>query len=293
MQNHRLSLNAVRIFTVVARHRSIALAAAELGVTASAVSHQVRKLETELGIRLFMRSNNAIELTDEGRRFHEDAAAAIAMIDRSAESMRRNADEIVIRVSMSIAVRWLIPALEGFKHRHPTARVRVETLHLTKATLGASADMAISYERAGPGDKEGELLAGDFSRPVLSPALLAASDYRGPRDVSKVPALKCARENWDWVMWAEKLGLPRNSVHIAHEFDTDDAAVHAAVAGLGMVLAPALMTKTEIAAGTLAELPGFEPVELGSYHLLVRPEPSRMVKNFRDWLRKELATPAG
>jgi len=288
MQN-RLSLNAVRVFTVAAQHRSIALASAELGVTPSAVSHQIKRLETDLGIRLFARSNNAIGLTEEGRRFHEDAAAAIAMIDRSAESLRRNANEIVIRVSMSIAVRWLIPALEGFKHHFPAARVRVESVHLAKATLGASADMAISYQRTGSGAGEGELLAGDFSRPVLSPALLGVSGYRECGDIERVPALQCTRENWDWKMWADRLGLAGDAVRIAHEFDTDDAALHAAVAGLGMVLAPALMTRTEIAAGTLVELPGFEPVELGSYRLIVRTEPNRMVRNFRDWLRTELS----
>lgn len=290
MQNRsRISLNAVRIFTVVARHRSIVLASAELGVTASAVSHQIRKLETELGIRLFARSNNAIELTEEGRRLHEDAAAAIAMIDRSAESLRRNADEIVIRVSVSIAVRWLIPALEGFKRHFPAARIRVESVHLAKATLGASADMAISYQRTGVVEEEGELLVGDLSRPVLSPALLAACGYRGPGDIGRVPALKCTRENWDWILWAGTLGMAEGAVRIAHEFDTDDAALHAAVAGLGMVLSPALMTRSEIAAGTLVELPGFDPVEFGSYRLIVRSEPSRMVRNFRDWLRQELS----
>jgi LysR family transcriptional regulator, glycine cleavage system transcriptional activator len=288
MQN-RLSLNAVRVFTVAAHHRSIALASADLGVTPSAVSHQIKKLELDLGIRLFARRNNAIELTEEGRRFREDATAAIAMIERSAESLRRNANEIVIRVSVSIAVRWLIPALEGFKRHFPSARVRVESVLLAKPTLGTSADMAISYERAGSATAEGELLACDFSRPVLSPSLLRSLAYAGPEDIFHVPALKCTRENWDWIMWAEKLGFSEHAVRIAHEFDTDDSALHAAVAGLGMVLASPLMTRTELAAGTLVPLPGFEPVEFGSYRLIVRSEPSRMVSSFRDWLRKELS----
>lgn len=285
----RLSLNAVRIFTVAARHRSIALASAELGVTPSAVSHQIRKLETDLGIRLFTRSNNSIALTAEGRRFHEDATAAIAMIDRSADTLTRNANEIVIRVSTSIAVRWLIPALEGFRRHYPAARVRVESIHLSKVTLGASADMAISYQRAGSAEEEGELLAGDFSRPVLSPALLAAANYRQPADIAHVPALKCATENWDWKRWAHAFAIPQDRIRIAYEFDTDDAALHAAAAGLGMVLAPALLTRTEVRAGTLVELPGFRPVELGAYRLLVRAEPNRMVRHFRDWLKKEIS----
>jgi LysR family glycine cleavage system transcriptional activator len=190
---------------------------------------------------------------------------------------------------MSIAVRWLIPALEGFKRHHPAARVRVESVHLAKVTLGSSADMAISYLRAGASEAEGELLAGDFSRPVLSPALLAATGYRGPEDIAHVPALQCTTQNWDWKMWANRLGIDEARIAIAHEFDTDDAALHAAAAGLGMVLAPALLTRPEVKAGALTELPGVAPVELGSYRLLVRAEPSRMVRHFRDWLRNEIA----
>jgi LysR family glycine cleavage system transcriptional activator len=290
MQNRsRFSLNAVRVFCVVARHRSIALAGAELGVTASAVSHQIKKLEQDLGIRLLVRTNNTIDLTEEGRRFQEDSTAAIAMVERSAALLRRNVDEIVIRVSMSIAVRWLIPALEGFRHRHPTARVRVESVHLARPTLGSSADLAIFYQRAGSDTGEGEILAGDFSRPVASPALLQAVGYRGPADINRVPALKCSAQNWDWKMWSDTLGFSQETINIVHEFDTDDAALHAAVAGLGMVLAPDLMTRAEISAGTLVELPGFAPVELGAYRLVVRAEPSRMVRNFRDWLHNEVS----
>ena len=91
MQTKRnISLNAVRVFVLTARHLSIVQAAGEIGVTPSAVSHQLKKLESELGVALFKRSHNFLDLTDAGRRFHDDAAAAIAAIDRSAEALSRD-----------------------------------------------------------------------------------------------------------------------------------------------------------------------------------------------------------
>lgn len=287
--NHRISLNAVRAFTVAARHRSIALAGLEMGVTPSAVSHQIKKLELELGIRLFERGSNSIDLTGEGQRLFEDATAGIAMIERSVEALSRDANEIVIRISMSLAVRWLIPALEGFKRHYPAARVRVETAQLAKFALGSSADIAITYHRAGETGAAGELLAGDFSRPVASPRLLAASRYSRPGDIGRVPALKCSQNNWDWKLWATVSGLAGDTIAIAHDFDTDDAALHAAVAGLGMVLAPALITRPEIRSGALVELAGFEPVELGCYRLVMRPGHGRLVESFRNWLHAEIS----
>lgn len=285
----RFSLNAVRVFTVAAKHMSISIAAAELGVTPSAVSHQIKKLEYDLGTPLFLRGNNSIRLTEAGHRIFEDSVAGIAVIDRSAEALSRDANEIVICVSVTLAVRWLIPALEKFKRHYPSARVRVETSHLADIPLGQSADAAVTYRRVDDENQGGELLLRDFSRPVLSPPLLASSGYLGRDDIGKIPALKCTEDNWDWRIWADRMNVAGTDIRIVHEFDTDDAALHAAVAGFGMVLAPALMTKTEIGTGTLIALPGFEPIEIGRYHLLVGPRRDGMVNRFRKWILAEMA----
>lgn len=288
MQNKRnISLNAVRVFVLTARHLSIVQAAGEIGVTPSAVSHQLRKLESELGVALFKRSHNFLDLTDAGRRFHDDAAAAIAAIDRSAEALSRDQNEIVVRVSISLAVRWLIPALERFKAMHPAARVRVETKTGSNISLG-SGDLAISYHRAGTSPAEGEWLAADMSRPVASPALLAAVGYEGTGDLGKVPALQCAVDNWDWALWTRTLGLNGGAIQIQHVFDTDDTALHAATAGLGMVLAPAFLTEREIRSGGLVVLPGFGPVDLGHYRVVFQRHENRMTRKFRKWLGEEM-----
>lgn len=288
MQNKRnVSLNAVRVFVLTARHLSIVQAAAEIGVTPSAVSHQLKKLEGELGVALFKRSHNFLDLTDAGRRFHDDAAAAIAAIDRSAEALSRDQNEIVVRVSISLAVRWLIPALERFKALNPAARVRVETKTGSNISLG-SGDLAISYHRAGTSPADGEWLAADMSRPVASPALLAACGYVGAADLEKVPALQCAVDNWDWTLWTRTLGVERSAIQIQHVFDTDDAALHAATAGLGMVLAPSFLTEREIRSGGLVVLPGFGPVDLGHYRVVFQRHENRMTRKFRKWLGEEM-----
>lgn len=292
MQNGaRISLNAVRVFTVAARLRSIALAAEELSVTPGAVSHQIRRLEAELGAKLFLRGNNSVDLTEDGRRFLDDCAPAIAIIDRSVTRLRRDTNEIVIRVSMSFGIRWLIPALESFKRLHPTARVRIETSSGSKASLGDSADIAIYYQRAGSEDGPGEIIATDLSQAVLSPALLEASRFLLTNRLGSVPALKCAAGNWDWKLWAERSDLSGEEIAIAHEFDNDDAAIRAAAAGLGMALSTTLLIAGELQAGTLVPLPGFSPVELGCYRLVTHSQPRRMARNFSDWLRKEISAP--
>lgn len=280
----RISLNAVRVFTTAARHGSIAAAAKELNVSASAVSHQIKKLEADLGTSLFVRSNNSITLTDTGRRFFEDSISGIAVINRSAQTLIRMAEQIVVRVSVDVAVRWFVSALEDFKSRHPEARVRVDTTHAFDAPLSPTEDAAIVYRRSHDDSGKGELLLRDFSRPVVAPALLAACGYHGPEDIGKLPALQCTEDLWDWRLWAKQMGLKEATIRIAHEFDLDDAAIRAACAGLGMVLAPRLTTRSEIEAGTLVALPGFEAIEMGRYYLLLGPRDGGIVGEFRSWL---------
>jgi len=242
---HRISLNAVRVFANVARTGSLTAAGAELGVTSSAVSHQLKKLEDELGVSFFNRRHNSVSLTDAGERFYQEVAPAIALIERSAEALYRDENEISVVASMSFALRWLIPSLDRFRAICPEARVRVETSsYLAFPDLPAS-DVSIRYVRAGESIDGWELLGRDFSRPVVSPSLLAREGNRREIAVSDVPALQCAAGNWDWKLWCEESGVSFSDLSLSHAFDTDDAALHACVAGLGMVLAPPLLTMRE------------------------------------------------
>ncbi|MGO4326953.1 LysR family transcriptional regulator [Cupriavidus sp. 2TAF22] len=288
MQNrHRVSLNAVRVFAIVARTGSLTAAGAELGVTAGAVSHQLKKLEDELGVTFFHRGNNTVSLTDVGQRFYQEVAPAIGLIEHSADALYRDETEISVQASTSLAVRWLIPSLDRFHALCPEARVRVETGSARGLLAVPVSDVSIRYFRAGEAAEGWELLARDLSRPVVSPSLLARDTNRREITVSDVPALQRAAGNWDWKLWCETFDISLAELSFAHEFDTDDAALHACVAGLGMVLAPPILTARETQAGALVVLPGYEPVEIGTYRYQRRSE-SRVVRQFCSWMDTEM-----
>lgn len=290
MQNQNpASLNAVRVFVVVAQRRSISKAADDLCVTPSAVSHQVKKLESDLGVALFERTNNRIGLTEAGQGFFEDVAPAVSILERSIRSMRRDADEIVLRVSTTFAVRRLIPALHRFRSTCPDARVRIETDTDIDVPIGPHADAAICYRRPANCNMDGEVLIVDRSVPVLSPTLLKSSNYRSVEDIVSIPALQCTAENWDWMHWASNTGIDFRALRIKNAFDNDDAALHAAAAGLGMVLSPLFMIREALASGMLIAVPGFSPVEFGRYHFVSNVYERPIVRKLRSWLQEELA----
>ncbi|WP_197435213.1 LysR family transcriptional regulator [Nitratireductor arenosus] len=282
----KLSLNAVRVFECAARLGGMLAAAEELGVTPGAVSHQIRALEERIGVNLFRRRNNSIALTDAGRQFQRDVTPALATIERAANTLRHDRNEVVIRASVSLAVRWLIPALERFKTGAAEARIRLETTHYARVELGGQADIAISYLRRGE-DGPGALLFKDVCRPMLSPALLDRCGYARRGDAGHVPALSATNGDWDWRLWATEAGIAFDSLTFSHGFDTDDAAIHAATAGLGMVLATPFMTVKEIAAGSLVHLPDAPAVATGELRLLSVERPSRLVRRLADWLCEE------
>lgn len=285
---NKVSFNAIRIFALVAKHGSISLAADELCVTASAVSHQIKNLETHLGISLFVRKNNSITLTDTGHSFLSDVSPGLAILKQATEKLFRDSNEVVVRVSVTFAVRWLIPSLERFKHRYPTAKIRIETSGFADVSLDPFSDLAITYRRRGDYRNKEDTLLTDYCCPVLSPDLLSKSGYRQAKDISHMPALKCTENNWDWGLWCAEVGIDQATIDFADQFDIDDAALRAAVAGLGMVLSPDFMIKSEIENKTLIRLPGFEAVELGRYCLQQGVRRDGMVEKFRSWLFEEM-----
>lgn len=286
-ERHRVSLNAIRVFAIVARTGSLTAAGAELGVTSGAVSHQLKKLEDELGVSFFRRGNNTVSLTDVGRRFYQEVAPAIGLIERSADALYRDENEISVHATTSLALRWLIPSLDRFRALCPQVRVRVETSSARGFAAVPDSDVSIRHFRTGEVAEGWEFLASDLRRPVVSPSLLTRDADRREIAVPDVPALQCCAGNWDWKLWCETFDVSPAELSFGHEFDTDDAALHACVAGLGMVLAPTILTGRETRSGALVVLPGYEPVETGTYHYQRRSE-SRAVRQFCGWMDTEM-----
>nr|WP_202947723.1 LysR family transcriptional regulator [Advenella kashmirensis] len=139
------SLNGLRIFESVSRHLNFRLAAEELGVTQSAVAQQIRKLETELGIKLFDRLSRSLQLTSEGRTYIAGISRAFDIITEATLQIKPEPRRITLSVTPTFASKWLIPRLPNFLARNPSldlqivATERISNFHLDKV------DLAIRY----------------------------------------------------------------------------------------------------------------------------------------------------
>ena len=280
---NRLSLNALRVFCVVADCGSMKLAAARLGVTAGAVSLQVRRLEETLGLQLLPRANNSIQLTDAGAFLHRQSLPPLRDLRGAVETLLSDQDEVSVLVPVTLAIRWLIPRLEGFRSRNPGVRIRIETTMMAGLPPIGGADITLAYYPQSVLPDGANVLLEDRCRPYLSPGLLkhVGESWR----LEDIPALESASENWDWTVWLAKTGRDGRALHLSGRFDLDDAALRAAVAGVGMVLAPEFIIADDLASGRLCALPDTEDVLLGSYVLHRPASPSRAVDRFVEWLR--------
>lgn len=282
-RKHRISLNAIRLFVLSARTGSLAATAAQMGVTPSAVSHQIKNLEAEMRMTLFRRRNNSIELTDYGQRLYEEVAPAITMIERSIDALAHGENQVSVLASTSLALRWLISSLDRFRASYPQIRVKIETCLALEFPVAADADFCVRYFRVGSNTDGWELLSEDISSPVVAPALLAENDAT----LENMPIICSARDNWDWRLWCKESGYPFDTLKLAHEFDGDDSALHACVAGMGIVLAPSILIQREVQTGALVAMPNQPSVLLGSYRIR-RQSGRSAVRKFGDWLRAEM-----
>src|SRR5438034_3109809 len=143
------SLNGLRAFEAAARHMSFTLAASELNVTQTAISHQIRRLEEELGIRLFVRQNRALELTAEAREYLPGIRAAFNDLRLATDRLLRRDDDHVLTISTlaSLAAKWLLPRLATFQEAHPGIDVRITTSTALVDFRTGDVDAAIRYGR--------------------------------------------------------------------------------------------------------------------------------------------------
>lgn len=285
------SLNGLRAFEAAARHLSFTLAASELNVTQTAISHQIRRLEEELGIRLFIRQNRALALTPEARDYLPGVRAAFNDLRLATDRLLRKEDDKVLTVSTlaSLAAKWLLPRLTDFQEQHPGIDVRITTSTGLVDFQRDNVDAAIRYGRGQwPGVRADWLMADELF-PVCSPSLLRGDKpLRRPEDLRNHPLLHTSNANSDdWRLWLTAAGLPAD---IARQpgitFDMIFMTIQAAIDGIGVAMGRTSYVQDDIAKGRLV-VP-FKialPADAGFY--LVAPESRREAPKlaaFRQWI---------
>src|SRR5580700_5328149 len=180
------SLNGLRAFEAAARHLSFTVAASELNVTQTAISHQIRRLEEELGIRLFVRQNRALALTPQARDYLPGVRAAFNDLRLATDRLLRK-DEHVLTVSTlaSLAAKWLLPRLSAFQETHPGIDVRITTSPGLVDFRNGDVDAAIRYGRGHWPGTRADWLTADELFPVCSPVLLKGDrPLKCPQDLA-------------------------------------------------------------------------------------------------------------
>jgi LysR family transcriptional regulator, glycine cleavage system transcriptional activator len=277
-------LNAVRAFEATARHGSLKVAAEALGVTPSAVSHQVRQLQDELGKQLFIRRNNAIELTLDGRRLFEEVRGALHLIARATDAIRMDRQVVAMNVTTWFALHWLVPRLSDFQKRHPGIAIEMAVVR-RPVIADVGVEMTISYSLFRPPVAGATELLKDFAIPMAAPGV--AHDAHGrARDIRSLPLISSTTtpEDADWAIWAAENNIEFEQLRVAFRFDTDSAAVVACKAGLGVALIPVETARIEAAGGALVPFGAFPPRSYGSYWLATVPQLRRPAEIFVSWL---------
>src|ERR1700676_2589856 len=181
------SLNGLRAFEAAARHLSFTNAASELNVTQTAISHQIRRLEEELGIRLFVRQNRALALTPAAKDYLPGVRAAFNDLRLATDRVLRRDNDHVLTVSTlaALAAKWLLPRLSAFQEAHPGIDVHITTSAGLVDFKSGDVDAAIRYGRGQwPGVRADWLMADELF-PVCSPALLTGDKPRqSPKDLT-------------------------------------------------------------------------------------------------------------
>lgn len=292
-------LNALRAFESAARHLSFAEAAAELHVTPAAISHQIKALEADLGVKLFRRLNRAVRLTDAGqaclpglRDGFERIAEAVARA-RQGDSV----GVLTITASPGLAAKWLLPRLERFRARHPNIDLRIDASMRLVDFAREDVHVGLRYGAGKyPGLHTEQLLRSEIF-PVCAPSLLKGEHpLREPADLRHHTlihdeTIPLDPQGPDWAMWLRAAGVTDIDASRGLRFNQIALALDAAIDGRGVTLTRDVFAAADLAAGRLVR-PFGKAMPVGFAIYVVIPPAlvtAPKVKAFRDWLFEEAA----
>lgn len=293
-QKRRLPpLNTLRGFDAAARHLSFKLAAQELSLSPTAITHQIRSLEDELGVVLFERRVREIALTPAGAVLHTAVREAMSRLETGLcelEQLAQARPVVTVSATPAFVTQWLIPRMAAFNARHPDIGLKVHASYQPERVAPGGVDLAIRYGRGQYPGLASDLLIHDRLTAVARPGV-AAKDSRQWRLI-RYDCSEAGFAALDWPAWFAGTALPPPDYATATRFTDEINAIEAAMAGLGVALLSEALLERELAAGTLLRC--HDHTLAGFAYYVVSPETglSAAVATVRDWLLAA-AQPAG
>lgn len=280
------SLSGLLAFGAAARHNSLTLAAKELGRTQSAVSQQVKALEAELGLQLFVRRPREVTLTPAGRALAATLGGAFKDIEATVTRLQQSDEPNVLRLTtyQSFAIHWLIPRLPKFTLKHPEIDVRINADDARLDLQAEGLDLAI---RVGNSPAGALYLGAEAFAPVYAPSL----SNTGVISALEVPNYRLIAHQHGhlWREWFEPNGVEVDRINVETDYSHAGLLVQAAAAGGGIALAPPLIAADAIEAGRLKCVEG-KALTTGCEYFVETAEssPSEKVQLFNAWILEEM-----
>lgn len=290
-------LSGLQAFEAIARRRSFALAAQELHLTPSAVSHQLAKLEGMLGVRLFERSARGVELTPAGRSYLQRVAGALGAINTATEALRHGMqDTLHLHCSPSFASLWLMPRIAQFRSAYPDIALSLSASHVHSDFQLGLVDIDIRYGLPNWPNLEVEPIFTEKVMPLASPAFIREQALRHAEDLLRAPLIQSMVNVAQWADWFARFHPTHRPERFALCFDRAMMSLDAACQSLGVALESTTLAQPLIATGRLQPVFGDEMALPVQGHFLVYParHASRPeVKAFLDWIRLQAQGHAG
>lgn len=287
-------LNPLRTFEVAARHLSFSRAADELFVTSAAVSHQIKVLESNLGVKLFTRVGGALVLTDVGEAYLPAIQQAFRQVLDATQLLHRQKDISILKINASptFSVKWLVPRLEAFFKKYPDIDLKLSTSNHLIDFSREDLDLVIRYGRGNyPGMRSERCFSVEVI-PVCSPKLLEGRPaVRQPSDLRHYPLLHDGSDSThpDWRRWFENVDCREVDTSRGPTFWPSHLVIDAAIDGLGVALVKRAWIEQDLAAGRLMQLLDVSmPVNYAYY--ISYPEARSdvpAIRNFVDWIQAE------
>ena len=286
-------LNALRAFEAAARHESFTRAAEELCVTQGAVSHQVKALEAELGVKLFNRERQRLIITEAGREYLVVLRDALDRISLGTERLlqRQSSGVLTVSTSPDFAAKWLVNRLGRFAEEHPSIDLRVSATLQHVDFAREDVDLAV---RHGDGSWPGldvVRLSSEQLFAVCIPKLLAGRNRLAkPSDVLRFPLLH-VDDRKDWARWLEAAGVHGAELSHGPVLNRASMVIDAAIDGQGVALARTTLAATDLINGRLVR-PFTDELRLSKTYWIICPKATTAlpkIVTFRNWLLAEAA----